>query len=614
MKKIICLLPLLASMYSYAQRDDMGFDFDNTALPTEVQSLSDWSAVPSASDDFDYTDKTDSKFTSTWDEAYNPDPGFVGPGQTRWVTTDPNTPNDANAILVNNGNLEIRAFPGGSNTDPDGTITNFTDRFVNCGIVSSKNTVTYPLYMEAKIKIANIENSSNFWMLNECDNEEIDVLECYGGAKNRDASGNVTSGDATFYTRQMSTNFHIWHRVGGQDHGAPSGTDNCGGKDLTDFTYQTFFTTNPSDANFNSNATDNWRDAFHTFGVLWLSPTDIRYYIDGIPRNNGSHFVPLREASNLTGSLATARLQCPNAAVLNCATTDLLADVQGQSGGGVPYPNRQFDDPSFIILDTESHAGRPLESITNLNDNSLNVTLVDWVRVYTPDTPINVQNRTRSISFDNRADFIPNGGTTPQFEIGETVGLDITYQTGINDGVEEDLDFVAVQILETDENGDRVALGPFVTVVPGSGDNMGQVQNFQITIPSNYARTGDNSAAFTGPIPTMTELDAGHNLELLVFVSVDSFAGFANADTDIILTSNTLSTANPLSTTEVILSPNPFSSEFEINSEINEAWKLYDLNGKIVATGTGNIVNGDALTSGIYLLSVNGSTIKVIKE
>ncbi|WP_010177334.1 T9SS type A sorting domain-containing protein [Aquimarina agarilytica] len=344
--KLKSLLLFAFAMYLssaiYAQRNDRGLNFGNTPLPNNLQSFASWDLITGLSDDFNHNNKNSAKFQDVWAQSYLPDPGFRGPGSTVWQ--------GGNLVEVRNGRMEVRARPGSGG-------------LVNCGIVSSKRTIRYPVYMEARIKVSNIRNSSNFWMLNKCDNEEIDVLECYGGDPDE------------FYSKQMSTNFHLWHRRGGQSHAGAQTATNCGGQDLTDFTYQTFFTTSNNDF---------WRNAFHTFGVYWASPTELEFYIDGQPRFDGQHFVPGRAARNLTGKFSDARLQCPNAAVLNCTTEALLRNVQGQSGGGVPYPNRQFNDPTHIIIDTEAHAGRPVESVANLNNNNRNVMLVDWVRVYRP--------------------------------------------------------------------------------------------------------------------------------------------------------------------------------------------------------------------------------------
>ncbi len=341
-KSLLIAFAICTSSILMAQRNDRGLNFGNTPLPSNLRGFASWDLITGLSDDFNHNNKNSAKFRDVWAQSYLPDPGFRGPGSTVWQ--------GGNLVEIRNGRMEVRARPG-------------SNGLVNCGIVSSRRTIKFPVYMEARIKVSNIRNSSNFWMLNKCDNEEIDVLECYGGDPDE------------FYSKQMSTNFHLWHRRGGQSHNGAQTTTNCGGQDLTDFTYQTFFRTSNNDF---------WRNDFHTFGVYWASPTQLEFYIDGVPRFDGQHFVPGRAANNLTGNFASARMQCPNAAVLNCTTEALLRNVQGQSGGGVPYPNREFNDPTHIIIDTEAHAGRPVESVSNLNNNNRNVMLVDWVRVYRP--------------------------------------------------------------------------------------------------------------------------------------------------------------------------------------------------------------------------------------
>ncbi len=355
MRKLSFFVSFLAISFLFAQRNDRGLNFGNTSLPANLESQASWDLLTGLSDDFNHNTKG-TKYNDVWAERYLPDDGFRGPGSTQWVVRNQGE-EDFGVVQINNGMAEIRAYPGSGG-------------LVNCGIITSKRTVKFPVFMEARIKVSAIRNSSNFWMLNKCDNEEIDVLECYGGDPD------------PFYSKQMSTNFHIWHRQGGQSHQGAQTSVNCGGLDITDFTYQTFFTTNPNSTNLGS--TNFWRESFHRFGVYWRTATDIRFYIDGVERSNGQHFVPGRNASNLDGSFQDARMQCPNASVLRCATESLLRNVQGQSGGGVAYPNRQFNDPTHIILDTEAHAGRPVETAANLNDNSKNVMLVDWVRVYRP--------------------------------------------------------------------------------------------------------------------------------------------------------------------------------------------------------------------------------------
>lgn len=614
MKKTILMtsaLSLILSATTFAQRDDKGLNFGGTVLPSSVQSLSDWEIIPEVSDDFNYANKSNSKFTDTWAEAYLPDPGFVGPGQTRWVQRGATDAGDPGVVKVNGteGVLEVRAYPGENN--PASTSPKL-DRFIQCGIVTAKTQVKYPIYMESRIKISNIENSSNFWLLNACDNEEIDILECYGGSKKRDAAGNVIGGDNKFYSAQMSTNFHIWHRKGGQTEPTLSGLENCGGGILTDFTYQTFFTPDPTSANYNT--APNWRDAYHTFGMLWTSPTDITYYLDGVPRNNGSHFVNGRIEYGLTGSFEDAKLQCPVPSGAGCQTSELLADVQGMSSGGSPFPNRRMDDSTFIIIDTESHLNKPLEDIANLNDDTKNVIQVDWVRVYKP-VGVSTLDRTLELLWDNLSDFKTSTfDTNPIFEAGETIDILSSYQTTIESMVEQGLNYVAIQIREFDETGTPIKTSPFETVLLNDAPSK-NTTTINYTFPTHF------DAAGTDAIPTVETLDAGHKLMMLFFMQQED-GSIANQNTDITLTldkdvylSESLIDNVSSDKGSDLVNPNPFSEKLTILKDFNKGWELYDFLGRVVAKGTEKVINGTKLTPGIYVLVVDGTTTtKVIKK
>ncbi|MEM9528821.1 MAG: family 16 glycosylhydrolase, partial [Bacteroidota bacterium] len=104
-----------------------------------------------------------------------------------------------------------------------------------------------PLYTEARIKVSNLELSSNFWLLSTDSCREIDVLEVYGGATKE------------YFARNMSTNFHVFIRS------AKKGIS-------SDFNDQNHVSL--PDSAF-------WREEFHTFGVHWKSPTEVDFYIDG---------------------------------------------------------------------------------------------------------------------------------------------------------------------------------------------------------------------------------------------------------------------------------------------------------------------------------------------
>jgi len=137
----------------------------------------------------------------------------------------------------------------------------------------------------------------------------------------------------------------------------------------------------------------------------------------------------------------------------------------------------------------------------------------------------NGPDRERLISFTNREDFVPEGGSLPVFNAGQRFNAEIAYQTGIVDGIEEDLNYVALQLRQVDESFNIVNTSAFNAVVNGGARNQDR-RTINYTLPLEFA---DDTA-----IPTSAELPEGHKLLLLIFMSVDDDAGFANANTEII--------------------------------------------------------------------------------
>ena len=129
---------------------------------------------------------------------------------------------------------------------------------VSCGIISSQNTVKYPVYLEANIRVANAALSSNFWLLEGGENRrEIDVVECYGGNPNNE--------------KRATSNYHFFTGSGRDDY----------------FNKKSHWKGSP------------WRDGFHRFGVLWLSPWDVRFYVDGSDRGHNFFNINLKTGSGL---------------------------------------------------------------------------------------------------------------------------------------------------------------------------------------------------------------------------------------------------------------------------------------------------------------------------
>ena len=71
---------------------------------------------------------------------------------------------------------------------------------------------------------------------------------------------------------------------------------------------------------------------------------------------------------------------------------------------------------------------------------------------------------------------------------------------------------------------------------------------------------------------------------------------------------------------KIIVVPNPFTNQLKIYSQIKEIkfLQLIDINGKIIATGSGQLINLDEISSGFYILKIFTNSgiesIKVMKE
>ncbi|MEM6698278.1 MAG: 3-coathanger stack domain-containing protein, partial [Bacteroidota bacterium] len=150
-----------------------------------------------------------------------------------------------------------------------------------------------------------------------------------------------------------------------------------------------------------------------------------------------------------------------------------------------------------------------------------------FVNDNTPVTILGAADRPRELTWDNAADFFDKTGTTQELYIGSDIDLELTYQTGISGGVTEDLNYIATQIKQFDENGMEVNASAFTTILDTNVPNSGMT-TFTYTVPSTFA---DGTTA----IPTTPNLPAGHTLRLLIFMSVDNDAAFADDNRDIIL-------------------------------------------------------------------------------
>ncbi len=224
LRSLLFLLTLCLSSFVEGQ------DWANLPIPVKPGPGRSWKLQKELSDDFNYRGKK-KRFRKRWNDHYFNK--WSGPGLTEW---------QKDHTSVTDGKLVIHASRRAG-----------TDR-VNCGIVTGKADLMYPVYTEARIKVSNLELSSNFWLLSRDSRREIDILEIYGGA----AKGT--------FSQHASTNFHVFIRSKAEG-----------------------ITSNFADANpvFLPDSS-LWREDFHTFGMFWKSPTEVYFYFDGKQLPTGS--------------------------------------------------------------------------------------------------------------------------------------------------------------------------------------------------------------------------------------------------------------------------------------------------------------------------------------
>nr|AXK68397.1 beta-agarase [Simiduia sp.] len=203
-------------------------DWDGIPVPADAGDGYTWELHP-LSDDFNYSAPAEGKsaaFYERWNEGFiNP---WLGPGLTEFT---------ANHSSVANGLLQLKASrKTGTNQ-------------VRTGAIHSKESIIYPIYMEARTKITNLTAANAFWLLSSDSTQEIDVQESYGSDR----------ADQTWFDERLHLSHHVFIRNPFQD-------------------YQ------PKDEGswYMKPGQSTWRDAYHTIGVYWRDPWNLEYYVDGV--------------------------------------------------------------------------------------------------------------------------------------------------------------------------------------------------------------------------------------------------------------------------------------------------------------------------------------------
>ncbi|MGJ8694487.1 MAG: family 16 glycosylhydrolase [Thalassotalea sp.] len=220
-----------------ASNENQVNDWQAIALPAAVLAKGEWQLKEQNSDSFAYSGKNSAFFTKWHDNHMR---GWLGPGATYF---------NAEHSDVIDGKLVLSAAP--VPPEKQGKVKNYgkfnSKKTVFTGFVTAKETITYPVYVEASLKISKLALANNFWMLSDDDRNEIDVTETYGDSK-KNAS-------------HMSSNYHIFkrdpvsnHMLG--DYGHKQGFHETANKDV-------------------------FYDDYHRFGFYWQSPTYMEFYLDG---------------------------------------------------------------------------------------------------------------------------------------------------------------------------------------------------------------------------------------------------------------------------------------------------------------------------------------------
>ncbi len=180
------------------------------------------------SDNFEYEAPASNKgmtFDNKWYDSYhNP---WTGPPPTVWKRDHSFVTNDMLHIVASR--------PEGSDE-------------TNTGIITSKNRVKYPVYIEARVKIMNSTLANAVWLLSPDDTQEIDIVEAYGSDR---------WNNEWFNPLRVHLSHHVFIREPFQDW-------------------------QPNDeGSFYTDGATVWREDFHRFGVYWKDPWNIEYYVDG---------------------------------------------------------------------------------------------------------------------------------------------------------------------------------------------------------------------------------------------------------------------------------------------------------------------------------------------
>lgn len=389
-------------------------DWNGIPVPAESGVEKEWQLQEAHSDDFNYVFNASAQHSdfgpsNKWYNFYHNQ--WDGPGTTYWKH---------NHVSVDGNDLVLKASRNTSTTK-------MGVEGINAGCITSNNRVLYPVYVEASVSVADISLASDVWLLSPDDTQEIDIIECYGGADNNNS----------FFAEFIHLSHHSFIR-----------------EPFTDYQPRDFSSWWKTEG-VNGWGEHCWNEGDREYvriGVNWIGPKHFEYYIDGnlvrvlydkafatningqwsytyptmtngvLDFENGYQKV-ITHAQGTTYSFET--LQAAN----NASSVSVIDPYDFQNGNG-------FTKELDIIINVESQnwhveAGRtPMDA--DLANDSQNTMKVDWIRVY---KPVDVNQVVVTLEIDNESEILNSNHETDK-DLVINYSLDVgTGNTVVGEGV-----------------------------------------------------------------------------------------------------------------------------------------------------------------------------------
>ncbi|VGO12785.1 Beta-agarase D [Pontiella desulfatans] len=336
-------------------------DWDGVAVPADAGPNNTWELQTAPSDDFNYEFKAASSKANfgnhKWYNFYHNE--WDGPGTTYW---------QFDHVSVDGTDLVIKASRNPSTVK-------MGVPGVNAGCITSHSKVKYPVFVEASVSVADIALASDVWLLSMDDTQEIDIIECYGGAN--------------YFQEFIHLSHHSFIRHPFTDY-QPKDENSWWAK--------------PGVTNWGAYCFNRGNRKYIRIGVNWIGPKHFEYYIDGelvrvlydkafaTKKGTTWHYTyPTMSNGKLDSGggyqtvveLATGTEYSFEIlkGTSNASSTSVIDPYNYQRGHG-------FTKELDIIINVESQdwhvaAGRT-PSDADLKNPDKNTMKVDWIRVYKP--------------------------------------------------------------------------------------------------------------------------------------------------------------------------------------------------------------------------------------